>query len=294
MLPNPFDLRGPQFLLFYLALGVFLNLLLRYLISRRERTSEYFVADAGDPYKIACLRGGPQEALRVAIISLIDRGLLKADGDMISVEAGAEQWARRPVEQAVIGFFRQTPSRVRDVFNDDGARAACEAYVFELQAEDLLPDEAVMQGRFGLVSVALLLLLGTAATKIMIALSRGRHNLWFLIILTVIFAVWALRITFHRRTARGDEAVRKLREHFAPLRTGASLIKPGGDTNQAAFLAAVFGLASLSVITFPYVRTLFPQAQTSGGSSGGCGGGGCGGGSCGGGGCGGGCGGCGG
>ncbi|MBI5073845.1 MAG: hypothetical protein HZB62_01550 [Nitrospirae bacterium] len=67
-------------------------------------------------------------------------------------------------------------------------------------------------------------------------------------------------------------------------------------TNDAAFLAAVFGLTALSGDYFPFVKELFPKASSTYGNSytGGCGSSGCGSSGCGGGGCGGGCGGCGG
>ena len=87
---NPFDLRGPEFLLFYFIFSAAVLFILFYLRQRDESP------DAGkppldDPYLVACLRGGEIEALRVATLSLIDRGFLtlKSSGtsDLFSCES---------------------------------------------------------------------------------------------------------------------------------------------------------------------------------------------------------------
>src|SRR5262245_43064172 len=65
--------------------------------------------DCSDPYLIAYLRGGKNEALRVATISLIDRGLLKVEETTLSAAHGAvDDLVRRPIEKALLRHF-QTP-----------------------------------------------------------------------------------------------------------------------------------------------------------------------------------------
>jgi uncharacterized protein (TIGR04222 family) len=76
---NPFDLPGPSFLLFYACLGVFVAIALRSFRRRNEEGSAPRI-DTSDPYLIAYLRGGKNEAARVAAVSLVDRGLLKEEG----------------------------------------------------------------------------------------------------------------------------------------------------------------------------------------------------------------------
>jgi hypothetical protein len=77
---------------------------------------------------------------------------------------------------------------------------------------------------------------------------------------------------------------------FNRLKVNASDINPGGATNAAALLAAVFGVQYLPNEKFPFVNQLYPRSN-GGGDGGGSGDGG---GGDGGGGCGSGCGGCGG
>jgi uncharacterized membrane protein YgcG len=138
------------------------------------------------------------------------------------------------------------------------------------------------------------MLLGVSITKIISAVSRGHHNVLFLAILTMVFAVWTVAIWKKNRTGAGDQVLREAQRRFLSLKGRAKSVRPGGTTSDASFLAAVYGLSVLPVVYFPYIKTLFPKAaSSSGGDAGGCGGGGCGSSGCGGGGCGGGCGGCG-
>src|SRR6266511_933500 len=79
---NPFDLRGPEFLLFYFcfSLAVIIAIV---VLRRRAESGDAPRIDLGDPYLIAYLRGGEDEALRLAVISLVDRGALAMDGKFI-------------------------------------------------------------------------------------------------------------------------------------------------------------------------------------------------------------------
>jgi uncharacterized protein (TIGR04222 family) len=294
---NPFDLPGPAFLVFYIVFGIAVNLILRHLILMKETESPASQRICTDPYKLAALRAGACETLRIVLFSLIDRGLLKAAGSEVVAERQAKEMVRRPVEQAVVSFF-SAPRQVRGLFADPAALDVGEEYCRELAAEGLRADRAVLESRRGAALFALVLLVGVSATKICIALSRGRHNILFLIILTLVFVVWSMVTWRRERTGAGDEVLRRARRRFKPLKDRAESIRSGGMTNDASFLAALFGLAALPAGYFPYIKTLFPKAVATsgdsgytggcgdgGGSSGGCGGGGCGG--CGGGGCGG-------
>lgn len=291
---NPFDLKGEQFLAFYFVLGIVVNLLLRYLILQKERESPAAEYVCTDPYKLAALRAGACEALRITVFSLIDRGLLKASGSEVAAEKGAQEMVRRPVEQAVISCF-SAPRKVQEVFTEGMSLHAGEEFCRELAAEGLMADSSILLKRRSALLFALAVLIGTSATKIWVALSRGRHNIMFLVILTLMFAGWAISTWRRERTGAGDEVLRRARRKFKQLLERAESVRPGGVTNDASILAALFGLGTLPAGFFPYVPTLFPKAVSAsgdssysggcgdgGGSSSGCGGGGCGGGGCGG------------
>jgi uncharacterized protein (TIGR04222 family) len=228
-------------------------------------------------------------------LSLIDRGLLKADGERVAAEPHAAEMVRRPVEKAVMAFFAR-PREAREIFSDAASGATVEEYKRALACEGLLADGAVFRNRMPAVLAALVILVGVSLTKIVIALGRGRHNIGVLVFLTIVFTLWAIATCFWKRTGAGEAVLRDLSLRFSSLKGRAGSIRPGGMTNEASLLAAVFGLAALPAVYFPYLGTLFPKAASTadGSYSGGCGGGDGGSSGCGGGGCGGGCGGCGG
>jgi uncharacterized protein (TIGR04222 family) len=272
---------------------VTINLLLRFLILRREKAGAPARWDYTDPYKIAYLRAGISEALRVAVFSLIDRGLLKATLDEVEAEPQAGNLVKRPIEKMVVEFFG-SPREVKEIFSDPVIQWVGEDYKQALKREGLFADSSTYAQRMPLTLTAICLIIGVSLTKIIIAIVRSRYNINFLIILSVVSAVWVLATWRRQRTGAGDEILHQMTLRFRSLKLRAASLRPGGITNEAAFLAAVFGLSRLSEDQFPYVRVLFPKAASSSSTyTGGCGSSGCGSSGCGGGGCGGGCGGCG-
>src|SRR5262245_37441344 len=104
---SPFDLPGPLFLVFYLFCGGILLIILAMLQNSAEPRDTTKV-NLSDPYLIAYLRDGRKEALRVATVSLIDRGLLKVTDTKISAIANAPNRVRAPLEERLLEYC-QTP-----------------------------------------------------------------------------------------------------------------------------------------------------------------------------------------
>jgi uncharacterized protein (TIGR04222 family) len=291
---NPFDLRGPQFLLFYVALTVVVLAVVRVLQRRNEmRDAPYNEVPWNDPYRLAFLRGGTGELLRVAVVSLVDRGLLDVQYDrMQTTPVGLESAPRKPIEQQLVAYFA-AGRPVKDLFHGGHFDQTASEYEKELSRMKLLPDDEMRNARRKLLYLAAAVLIGVSAIKIGVALSRGRTNLAFLIILTFVALVLLGRSIATRRSARGDALMVNVANMFQSLRLRAPQIATGGATTEVVMLAAVFGVTALPKENFRWAHTLFPRAEpksssgfdVSGGSS--CGS------SCGGG-CGGGCGGCGG
>lgn len=106
---NPFDFYGPEFLLFYIcciAAGVGLLRVARRLFEGGEPPKLSFRAI--DPYLVAHLREGEEGAIRVTVLSLIDRGLLtveSGDGASVKTRDGAIGQVRRPLERDVLELF---------------------------------------------------------------------------------------------------------------------------------------------------------------------------------------------
>jgi uncharacterized protein (TIGR04222 family) len=300
-MPNPFELRGPEFLLFYLFLGVVVTTVVMVLRLRGEPPQAGTTA-LTDYLKIAYLRGGSAEAIRVASLALMDRGLLElVDAHHIKTAVESLPAGLQRTEQRLLEACRQ-PMRASSLLDDTALQVAatveCEP---QLVRAGLLPDDRLKRVWTGLRTMALLFLGSVAALKIVIALSGGRTNIVFLIILSAVFGAIIYLVTNPSRTAAGDAMLADLRTLFAALKTRAGFRRstPGTGGDELALLAAVFGATSLPAVAGS-MQTLFrkpePRSKSSRGSCGsGCGsssGSSCGS-SCGGGGCGGGCGGCG-
>ena len=80
---NPFELTGFSFLGFYVLLGIAVIWGLRAWIRHLETADAPPAQNMTDPYLIAHLRSGENEALRVATVALLDRGLLVAEGETL-------------------------------------------------------------------------------------------------------------------------------------------------------------------------------------------------------------------
>jgi len=283
---NPFDLRGPEFLVFYAILGVTTWIVEKFLINNigrafaRSQTLE-------DPYLIAALRAGIDETIRLGLISLVDRGIIKADSNnKIFAEKKNIRFSRNLEEQII----KALPDNPANVYNNRKAQEAAMSYETELEKTGLLAGEDVKRHRKIYWIVCSLLLGLVSAAKIIIALQRGRKNIWFLVMLTAFF-LWLLFKAYNdRSTPAGKDMLAQCRKKFEKLKKNKSGIKPGGATNELILLGAVFGVETIPATTFAYVKDLSPKTASflTGGS--GCGSSGCSNG----GGCGSGCGGCGG
>jgi uncharacterized protein (TIGR04222 family) len=271
---NPLELTGPNFLIFYLFLGIAVIVGL-YLIRRFIESGPVPRIDYSDPYLLAYLRGGELEAMRVAAVSLIDRGLLKlSDRRLEIVNDKAIDLVRRPVEAAVLRRAQAT-SDIRRFFDSRTIRATTVEYKETLQRLHLLPDKQISRVRVLLLSVVLAILVGFALASAIAAAMRGRYNILFLILLTAIFCGIAIRHYNPFRTALGDALLADIQTLFQSLKSRAPMIRSGGATGEAALLMAVFGINALPSATFPAARQLEDKRRSTTTS---CGGGGCGGG----------------
>jgi uncharacterized protein (TIGR04222 family) len=284
---NPFDLRGPEFLAFYLVFAV-ATLVVLWLVRRAGEADTTSHAMLDDYVEIAYLRGGPQEAMRVATLNLVNRGLLEVHGDD-RLQAGGRSRAEavsRPIERRLLVKFRES-EKASSIFSDAALRevAAAESEP-NLVRLGLLPDSARKSKRLTLFGFGVFILAAVALTKIAVALARGRTNITFLIFEAAAFAWVAFRVTHPLRTPAGDALLSDLRTLFAGLKDRARSLVPGAETQDFALLTAVFGMTAIPS-HFPSMKALFPKASSSSGCGSSCGS------SCGGGGCGGGCGGCG-
>jgi uncharacterized protein (TIGR04222 family) len=298
---NPFDWRGPDFLVFYFFLGLAVVLAV-YGLRRRFESGRVPGELTKDPYQIAFLRGGPVQLITVAIFSLIDRGLLEINCERLRISvADAAERVQRPIDRAILDWF-QTEKNSLSIYEDEVTLSESRQYAEDLQRQGLLPDEQQQRTRRILYAASLVTVVGVAGSKILVALARGHYNVGILLVAAAVLAIVLYAVCCPRLTSLGREALAEMKNLFHGLKARGSQILMHNDTNELVYLAAVFGLSALPVAAQAAMKPLNlvrPQSQSatdgtagcsSCGATSSCGGGG---GGCGGGGCGGGCGGCG-
>lgn len=263
---NPFDLPGPLFLAFYAAVILATLIVLAYWRTARER-SQAGPVQLTDPYLIALLRGGRNEMVRVVAVSLLDRGLLEAAGSSVKTsDLGVKTRVRREVERKLLEHCL-VPRPASSLEQGSGLDAELARQEAKLQRMGLLPDEGMRAARQWLFMMGAGVLVGVAATKIAIALSRGRTNIGFLIVLAAMGLALTHRALFPRMTAQGERKLDELRNLFEALSLRTAELKPGGATSELAMFAAVFGGSLLPRGVFPWTGTLFPRPAATGSSS---------------------------
>lgn len=305
---NPFDLRGPEFLVFYLFVSIFVVGVV-FLLRHFGEKNDGGKPPIDDPYLVAFLRGGAGEAVRVTALSLFDRGLLaiKPSGTALLLSSGethlelsdprAIDTVKRPIEKCVLDAFK-TSKPVGSTLELLEACPACTDYEKKLEEFGMIADSGTRARHRLRQRIAIGVLLGVAILKILIALTRGRTNILFLIILAGLAAVVVSRIGNPFRTARGEKFLEDVKTLFASISLRAASLRPGGASSDLVWLASAFGLSAVPALVFPHVVAFMPRnpPRASGTGSGdsdsgwlssGCGSSSCGGGGCGGGGCGG-------
>ena len=88
-------------------------------------------------------------------------------------------------------------------------RNACDQYEMKLQQLGLLPNKSITAARKALFVAMAAVLVLASGIKIVVALSRGRTNIEFLIILTVVAILILRKVAFPRQTARGESDDRR-------------------------------------------------------------------------------------
>jgi len=292
---NPFDMRGPAFLVFFLFASlvglIYLYLVSRDLLSQSPRPPS---ADARrllrDPYLLAFLRGGVRETLQTVAFSLNKRKLLSSVGATLAATRSKDalQAVRNSLELDLLSQCSSTQS-VSQLMDNSRLKAAVEHYANPLRESGLIADDAEFRRRLPAFLGVAGALLALGAIKLFVALQRGHTNVIFLILLTLVAVIVAFKIFNRRRTFAGDRALSDQQTLFARLRSRVTRVAADHPTDEAVLVAAAFGLGALPATGYPFAARIKRQARdnSSKSSCSSCGS------SCGGGGGGGGCGGCG-
>lgn len=314
------DMPGPDFLIVY---GVLTALTILFIRLKTRKLDPTLDADLPplpipgklSPIEIAQLSGNPAMTLGTILFGLWNRGYLKIETPdkgkpyLTKADSYPDIEDLSPIERAIFVPFRNP--------NSNKASTSALAHVatvkrFGKDLEPVLQDELIMMPEESKQAARQLFwqtapwLIMVGGYKLVLALDKGKHNVWFLI--AIIFAgILGLAIATSppRLTRRGKDFLNRMKLAFrdVPASSTYALAAEGYPADEkAVFGVALFGLSALSGTPLAAAWQWFaPTAAVSGcsaatGAWASCGGGGDGGGGggCGGGGCGGGCGGCGG
>jgi uncharacterized protein (TIGR04222 family) len=283
------DMHGPAFLFFYAA-AICLTLVACRLLSRRLDWTASMplppIPSAPDPHEIAYLRGGENEAARSVIFALIQRDLLQVtqSGSDFLIEKVAEPPQERgtlkPVERSALEWFGK-PQPVAEVFQRGGLTSHLApflgTYEQRLRKEQFLTSPENSKGARLALLCGALLISGLGVYKLLIAFSRGRFNVLFLVImgaagLFLLFKVCRLP----RLSGRGQAYLERLHLAFDRLKY-ASLKPPAPQPNVTGEAAAgayafdpslplivgLFGVGALAGTPYDFYQQPFQRSALS-------------------------------
>lgn len=314
---NPlFTMAGPPFLFLYATLWLFAFWLCRRSRRSRDQSGELpslQVPSDPDPYKIAYLRGGAPEVIRLATLDLMDRGSLTEQRKWFSgmklVATDAKMpGTDEPILRELAEFYRspQPPTQIfKTKLNSVSEKSEAWDKWIEKESLRIDQDQVSMHGTVVRSCVVGLLIIG--ALKLITALWTGHDNIVILIFMMIGGPLILMMSTsLPKFSARGRRFIEDLQTAFAPFRqvpasytrgdlrgSVNALTSPSTDLALPVIAMGIFGITALQGSPFNSLYGVYAQAASNGSSCGSCGssdGGGDGGG----GGCGGGCGGCGG
>lgn len=302
---NPIaDMRGPDFLLFY-GTVIVLTLALCWawmrLADRAGSSAPPKVPIRPDPYETAYLGGGEQELARTALFSLIQRGYLRVGEELIGQEREhPDTFHLTAMERTVFEWF-STARQPQEVFGGAGLAhviaSHCSDYDRRARESGLLATARAKLAAWNMAFVGGAVVAALGFYKLGIALSRGRTNVTFLLILGVTGLYMLARLPLSvRLTSRGRAYLQQLRQAFDGLRSRLATVSnpEQAEDSKLPLLVALFGLSVLTQTRYAPYFEMFRKAVPArsgifgsgscavGGCGGGCGGGGCGGGGCGG------------
>lgn len=300
---NIFDLKGPEFLIFYsvlLVIVVAVGIWLRQYLYRKADTTSDTSADSLRPYDVVYLAGGDKLTVNAALTSLIHQQLVTFNptNKTLSVKApmppDIDKLEKRVYESIADTMLQEVP--LKDTLK------ACKDFASPMQEKLerrglLLTSSQSSAIRWWplLLMVGLLLIGGI---RIMMGLANHMPTTYLIFLWILTLLITLLGFTRGVRVSpRGDEILKEWRGQQAALKTTTQSNPSSMQSSDLVLALGLFGMGVMTAGMYGDLRkAILPQGSTgySSGCGSGCGSGSsCGGGgsSCGGGG---GCGGCGG
>ncbi len=268
---NALDMRGPEFLQFYLFLAAITfaaALLIRNLLKLPSMLGGSIPSDL-DPYSVAYLNGKSVLAVNTAITSLLTQGVLELNMNTLRLRTLRHDFSpTHRLEQAVFAN-----SSGMNGIKTSTLRACCKPELEKIH-EDLTNQGYLLSAKQRIIVVASSIVIAMAAPtyglmKIFVGINRERPVLFLEILcsLSVVACLFLLLTPF--RTRRGDKMLASIRKYRSHLRT-VGFHSGHASKDEIVLGMAIFGVASLSGSAYAKpVRRLTPPAgsQSCGGGS---------------------------
>jgi len=240
-----------------------------------------------DPFEIAYLRGGLHEYTRLVVLDLITRGYLQHTVKKGFLGSESSVIERAPVtpnlaylndaERRVFLWINsgQSAEQIARALPDDSrVTAAAQAHREALEQSRFLPSPELRRQSFAAVLPAVFVVAGLGLLKLVVALSRDRHNVGFLLFLLVTGVVAILIAGRPRRlTHLGRRYLERLQSALGMLRERFAVLAAGPTHDHFILAVSVFGIAELEKTSYAYYPKMFKKAaeQNSSGCGSGCG-----------------------
>jgi uncharacterized protein (TIGR04222 family) len=250
---NPFDLHGPEFLVFYAALSVMFVLLFklwRWTVDQGGRPSEL----PHDPYLLAYLRGGRVEALRTALFMFFAEGAAQRDGRLIEAAPGHPKRPHHPFEEEV--WAALDGGTIDSLQHRGTGQAAAASLRLWLDDRGLTRSAADMEQDRTIARLLTFILVAVAITKIIIAVSRGRTNILILVLLMIVVAIVGLRARPSPVTKKGERALQGVQGMLEGSRMRMDQSVTLMSAEELTMIAAGFGLGVFAPTAVPYLSAL--------------------------------------
>lgn len=236
--------HSSEFLMAYAVAGVG-TVLAVYLLRFWAEGGPIPKSHIDDPRLIACLRGGVEEVIRISTVSLVEKGYLKLDWNVVAVNPEKDQ--REPtdaVEGRILGLTVTSQPAV-SLLSDSRLNDLCADFEEALKKAGLVPNQAQVRGRMIRAVTGLVLILGVGVSKIWIALSEGRSNIWFTVALMTLFSGLVLYSLRSRRTRRGNNFLSGVQRLYQGALFQSDRLRAEGRIEELVLLTSVFGIGAL-------------------------------------------------
>ncbi|HIK42466.1 TIGR04222 domain-containing membrane protein, partial [Thermoleptolyngbya sp. M55_K2018_002] len=268
--PNPLDLRGPEFLQFYLftlSSTLLVAWALRQWLRQPSNRTETSLPKL-DPYEVAYLVNGANQVIDTAIVNMA-----RSQPPAIEVQEKflvplvAPESLQHSLERAILESMHGSKATVDSIRRHTVTVRAVETLRSRLQELGLALSsaQAAKARLYPTLLLLLPLLLGIA--KVLVGLSRGRPVGFLLMMIVVWLAVIAIFQLPPLSSRYGDRALQQIRATHQSAMTLRTRDLSAMQQTQLLFLIALAGTTALRGKEFASLRAaLSPVSRTGSGS----------------------------